>query len=82
MKAFSNIKGTFNGGYQFNKSNMENIVLWGLIQEDNQEIKDFCKNLSVRAWILKKTSDLPNTAISGKKRCLKLSKVNIPKRMH
>ncbi len=43
MKAFSNIKGTFNGGYQFNKSNMENIVLWGLIQEDNQEIKDFCK---------------------------------------
>ena len=54
MKAFSNIKGTFNGGYQFNKSNMENIVLWGLIQEDNQEIKDFCKNLSVRAWILKK----------------------------
>ena len=42
-KAFSNTKGSFNGGYQFNKNNMENIVLWGLIQNDNQEIKDFCK---------------------------------------
>lgn len=45
-KAFSNIKGTFNGGYQFNKSNMENIVLWGLIQEDNPEIKNFCKKFA------------------------------------
>lgn len=37
----SNIKGFFNGTYQANLPTTENIILWGLVQDD-QQIKDFC----------------------------------------
>lgn len=42
--AFSNVSNkNFNGGFQFDRFNMENIILWGLVQQDNSEIRDFCK---------------------------------------
>jgi len=43
---YSNTKGTFNGGFQYMKSAMENMVLWGLVQTENPEVQNFCKKFA------------------------------------
>ena len=41
--AYRNTKGSFYGAYQYNKKNVESMILWGLVQDKHPEVKEMCK---------------------------------------
>lgn len=43
VKAVCNIKGTFNGVFQFTNTNIAKAVLYGLVQRRNPELQKFCR---------------------------------------
>lgn len=43
-KAYANTKGSFMGAYQFNAENVKSLILYGLVQDESEAVRQLCQS--------------------------------------